>query len=163
MGDTDTRTQATTTRHREALEAFIARFLCHVPHASGCHAAAFRLARLAGAVPRPGPLDLVPAAWDPHQLARLNPFLSGAAQAKLHDGVLLWLQLCVLEDRLGRLVALAGAGPEYKEQLVQVGGWARIGRVGRRYELGCNYKQGMQLRYACCPHKTRCRTYTRLH
>ncbi|KAG2486452.1 hypothetical protein HYH03_014899 [Edaphochlamys debaryana] len=37
----------------------------------------------------------------------------------LGGGVLTWLALCVLEDRLGRLVALAGAGEEYGVQLVQ--------------------------------------------
>jgi hypothetical protein len=53
-------------------------------------------------------------------LEQFNPFLSPAAAQQLRQGVLVWLQLCVLEDRLGRLVQLAAAGPEYTPLLIRV-------------------------------------------
>jgi hypothetical protein len=61
------------------------------------------------AAPAAAPLDLLHAATQPQLLLDLNPFLDPAACARLHRGLLLWLQLCVLQDRLGRLVALAEA------------------------------------------------------
>ncbi|KAG2501267.1 hypothetical protein HYH03_001073 [Edaphochlamys debaryana] len=76
-------------------------------------------ARLSGAAPCVGPLDLAVAAWRPEVLRQFNPFLSEEVLAGLRKGVLTWLTLCVLEDRLGRLVALAEAGEEYRTQLVQ--------------------------------------------
>ena len=50
-----------------------------------------------------------------------NPFLSDDAVAVLHGGVSVWLQLCVLEDRLERLGALARLGDEFEPTLTKVG------------------------------------------
>jgi hypothetical protein len=53
-------------------------------------------------------------------LAQFNPFLSPEAAQQLHDGVLVWGQLCVLEDRVGRLLQLAEAGQEMQPLLIRV-------------------------------------------
>ncbi|KAG2494612.1 hypothetical protein HYH03_007377 [Edaphochlamys debaryana] len=113
------RIKAEVSERRAAAEAFLLRHTSAVPEDVGCHGAAFRLLRLSGAAPSAGPLDLLVAAWRPEVLRQYNPFLSEGAVAGLREGVLTWLALCVLEDRLGRLEALAKAGEEYKVQLVQ--------------------------------------------
>ncbi|KAG2496793.1 hypothetical protein HYH03_005201 [Edaphochlamys debaryana] len=102
-----------------AAEAFLLRHVSAVPDDVGYPGAAFRLLLLSGAAPSAGPLDLAAVAWQQEALRTYNPFLSEEAVAGLHEGVLTWLALCVLEDRLGRLEALARAGEEYKVQLVQ--------------------------------------------
>ncbi|KAG2496538.1 hypothetical protein HYH03_005361 [Edaphochlamys debaryana] len=111
--------QAQVTDRRAAAEAYLLRHLSHVPSGTGCHGAAFRLLRMSGSAPTAGLLDLAAAAWCRESLRFFNPFLSEAAEQALHDGVLTWLALCVLEDRLGRLAALAAAGQEHWVQLVQ--------------------------------------------
>lgn len=104
------------------MEAFVHRHMSYVPPALGAQGAVFRLHRLSDRAPGPGPLDLLRCAWQHQQLVQqLNPFLSPAAAGVLHKGVLLWLQLCVLEDRLGQLAVLAEAGTGYEQQLMQVG------------------------------------------
>ncbi|KAG2494611.1 hypothetical protein HYH03_007376 [Edaphochlamys debaryana] len=113
------RIKAEACERRAAAEAFLLRHTSAVPEDVGCHGAAFRLLRLSGAAPSAGPLDLLVAAWRPEVLRQYNPFLSEGAVAGLREGVLTWLALCVLEDRLGRLEALAEAGEEYRVQLVQ--------------------------------------------
>jgi hypothetical protein len=75
----------------------------------------------AGIVPQASLLDLMEAATKPELLLRFNPFLSRDSCDKLHAALLLWLQLCVLEDRCARLLSLVQAGPEYSQQLAQVG------------------------------------------
>lgn len=64
--------------------------------------------------------DLLPCAWQPQQLLQFNPFLSAAAAARLHSVLLVWLQLCVLEDKLGRLQQLLLAGPDGVASLIPV-------------------------------------------
>ena len=91
-------------------------------------AAAFRLLRLCGAAPSPGLLDLARIALEPKGVRLFNPFLSDDAVAVLHGGVSVWLQLCVLEDRLERLGALAQLGNEFKPTLIKVGSTWPYGR-----------------------------------
>jgi hypothetical protein len=64
---------------------------------------------MSAAAPAAASLDLLGAALQPRLLQEFNPFLGPAALARLQRGLLLWLQLCVLEDRLERLVLLAQA------------------------------------------------------
>jgi hypothetical protein len=75
--------------------------------------------------PQANPLDLLSVAWQPAKLLDFNPFLSDGACKRLHEAVLVWLQLCVLEDRLKRLEKLVQevqAGKEaYMQPLVKVG------------------------------------------
>ena len=92
------------------------------PDAGDPHHAAFRLLRTTGLSPSVGLLNLVRLAVDPSLLLQLNPFLSRESQAHIEAAVSLWLQLSVLEDRLGRLQLMAQAGEEAKLMLLQVRG-----------------------------------------
>jgi hypothetical protein len=86
----------------------------------GCPGSSFRMLRAAGLAPAAGALDLLRAAWRRELLLQFNPFLSAASVERLGEGLLVWLQLCVLEDRLGRLRRLAAAGREYRVPLIKV-------------------------------------------
>eukprot|EP00198_Chlamydomonas_reinhardtii_P007687 XP_001697024.1 predicted protein [Chlamydomonas reinhardtii] len=101
--------RATTSRHRRNLEAHLLHQLMHVPESVGCHGASIRLLRAAATAPAAGPLDLARVAVRPELVNEFNPFLSPEAAQELQRRVRLWLRLCVLEDRLGRIVALAAA------------------------------------------------------
>lgn len=102
-------------------EAYLLKHLARVPASLGPHGSSFRMLRTGGAAGSAGLLDIMRAACGPaSQLRAFNPFLSGASCDRLQQGIRTWLQLCVLEDRLGRLAALAAAGNEYTTQLVQV-------------------------------------------
>jgi hypothetical protein len=71
--------------------------------------------------PSPSATDLLRLAWGPESGFRsFNPFLSNKACGQLREGVLVWLQLCVLEDRLQRVMNLAAAGDEYMPLLIKV-------------------------------------------
>ncbi|KAG2441635.1 hypothetical protein HXX76_003254 [Chlamydomonas incerta] len=114
--------KAATTAHRRELEAHLLQQLELVPVTVGCHGTSLRLLRVAAAAAEAGPLDLMRLAVRPQLVGEFNPFLSPEAAQELQRRVLTWLQLCVLEDRLGRVEALAvahGAGDDCLPQLVQ--------------------------------------------
>lgn len=74
------------------------------------HGRSFRLLRTAGGVPRPMPLDLLRVAVSPNTaqaLRAFNPFLSESACRKLVQGINIWSQSCVLENRLQLLTHLS--------------------------------------------------------
>ena len=104
-----------------------------MPQSVGSRGVSLRLLRAAAAAAEAGPLDLMRVAVRPELVAEFNPFLSPEAAQELQRRVLTWLQLCVLEDRLGRVEALAAAreaGDDCLPQLVQVSGMATAGGVG---------------------------------
>lgn len=95
---------------RETLQNFILNSTMHIPKdviltSSGWHGPAFRLFKLSNLVPTVGLSDLLPLALNTAVFQDFNPFLSAKACDCLQDSVLLWLQLCVLEDKLGRLAS----------------------------------------------------------
>ena len=100
-----------------------------MPAASGPPATAFRLLRTSAVAPTVAPLDLLSATLQPRLLQEFNPFLAPAALARLQRGLLVWLQLCVLEDRLERLLALAQAAAKAAsgEVLAQVAALIKVG------------------------------------
>jgi hypothetical protein len=104
---------------RQQAEDYLLSHLDDVPVDTGMYCRSFRLMRLADAAPNAGPLDLVRVAICPGLILSFNPFLCQAACSALHEGVITWLQLCVLEDRIGRIRLLAHAGPEYLPLLLQ--------------------------------------------
>jgi hypothetical protein len=112
--------QAEVSSKRQLLQQHLLHHLSHIPTSTGPPAASFRLLQLSGAAPAAALLDLLPCAWQPQLLLQFNPFLSAAAVARLHRAVLVWLQLCVLEDKLGRLQQLLLAGPDGVAALIQV-------------------------------------------
>ncbi|GLC35571.1 thioredoxin-disulfide reductase [Pleodorina starrii] len=114
------RIKAEVTQRRAASEEYVFRHWSRVPEDVGCHSISFRMLRAAGLVPAPAHTDLLRVAWQGEvALLQLNPFLSAGAVQRLREGVLVWLQLCVLEDRLTRLGRLVGAGEEYRIALIR--------------------------------------------
>ena len=110
------------TSKRAAAEAYLLHHLGAVPDSVGPPGRAFRLLVLSASQPAAAPTDLLSLAWGPlDKLLAFNPFLGQEAAAALREGVLVWLQLCVLEDRLTRLQQLAQAGEEYTPLLIRVG------------------------------------------
>jgi hypothetical protein len=108
--------QVEVSQQRQAAEHYLLHHTTNVPADNGPAALAFRLLRLGACVPTAGLLDLARCAWQPQLFRSFNPLLSDAACSRLQAGVLTWLQLCVLEDRLGRLVALAAAADAAAER-----------------------------------------------
>jgi hypothetical protein len=107
---------------RARVETYLLHSLGDIP-ADAHHSRSFRLLRSAGAAARPTLMDLLSCAAQPDVHAHLrsfNPYLSDASCARLWQGVLLWLQLCVLEDKLERLGALASTPAELEPTLVRV-------------------------------------------
>ncbi|KAL4434355.1 hypothetical protein ABPG75_000796 [Micractinium tetrahymenae] len=101
--------QVVTSRRQQA-EAYLHTHLETVPEAVGWPGLCFRAQRSAGLAPEHGPLDLLRLALPRGQelALQLNPFLSAASAERLQRGARVWLQLCVLEDRLRRLELLIG-------------------------------------------------------
>jgi hypothetical protein len=127
--------QAEVARLRSAAECYLLQHLQAVPYSAGLPGVSWRLLVASGAQPTPAPADLMSLAWGPLDMFRaFNPFLSDSTCAQLRGGVLLWLQLCVLEDRLERIAKLVGAGEEFTPLLIRVrgGGWRAGGGVGRQ-------------------------------
>lgn len=93
---------------RQDAEAYLYTHLAAIPQSVGLRGTAHRLAQAAAAAPQQGVLDLVRLALDTQVAHTFNPFLSDEAVQQLQAGARRWLQLCVLEDRLGRLAQLVG-------------------------------------------------------
>jgi hypothetical protein len=114
--------------HRAAAESYLLRHLNTIPGVTtpsqdvGEPGASFRLLVASASQPVAATQDLLTLAWGDvrAKLRCFNPFLSDAACDQLNQGVLMWLQLCVLEDRLGRVMKLAQAGQEYTLLLIRV-------------------------------------------
>jgi hypothetical protein len=115
-------TQAQVSKHRKEAESYLLRHLNSTPGTVSEPGASFRLLVAAGSQPVAATQDLLTLAWGDvkAKLRCFNPFLSDAACDQLHQGVLVWLQLCVLEDRMGRVMKLAQAGQEYTLLLIRV-------------------------------------------
>jgi len=126
---------------RMAAEAFILQHVRAIPESVGPPGHAFRLQVLSAAQPAAAPSDLMSLAWGPlDKLTAFNPFLEGDACGQLRDGVLLWLQLCVLEDRLERLQQLAVAGDEFTPLLIRVCWRSRSRTLDQRLSVLSNNK-----------------------
>jgi hypothetical protein len=104
---------------REEAQEYLQLHLTAISNHVGMHGTAFRLQRACGTAPLPAMLDYVRLALDPQVALAANPFLSGGSVARLQQGARVWLQLCVLEDRLGRLAGLV-EDPASAADLIQV-------------------------------------------
>ena len=124
--------------HRRAAEDFLLSSLTTVPaQPADCPASSsFRLARTAAKAARPVLHDLMRIALQRHLALAFNPFLSSTSVTRLHSAALLWLKLCVLEDRLARLRALAEGGPDCADLLVKVRATIKQTELGSTVHLG---------------------------
>jgi hypothetical protein len=91
---------------RQAAEHYLLEHLSLAPDTAGLPATPWRLLKLCGLAPTASLHQLLPAALSKEELVKVNPLLSDTAVDRLHQGLLTWLQLCVLEDRLQRLQQL---------------------------------------------------------
>jgi hypothetical protein len=113
------RVQEMVQAQREAAEDYLRLHLATIQGSVGIHGTAFRLQLASGAAPLHGVVDYARLALDARAALDFNPFLSESAAARLQQGARVWLQLCVLEDRLQRLVQLVQV-PLNSASLVQV-------------------------------------------
>ena len=104
--------QVSISQLRLQAEQYILLQIRGIPDSVGNHGARFRLPRMAGQVPSAGLLDLVRTAYRPEFLREMNPFLSADSRSRILAGIVVWMQLCVLEDRLGRLRRLFGSADD---------------------------------------------------
>ena len=105
-------------QEREELETQMLRSISHV-----VEGASFSMRRAANLDSHATPRDLARAALDSQLLLRFNPRLSPAALEQMHEAILVWLQLCVLEDKLVRMADLARqqSSQELQRELLNVG------------------------------------------
>jgi hypothetical protein len=116
--------QEEVTAKRGAAEQYLLDHLSLAPETAGLPATPWRLLQLSGLAPTPSLHQLLPAAWSKEELVKVNPLLSPGAVDRLHQGLLTWLQLCVLEDRLQRLqqaLARQAAGVDCTAEMIKVG------------------------------------------
>lgn len=114
---TDALHSVSATHH--ALEREIFAVIANVPVAgddggaeSDCHwhAVGFRMLRASNVIPAAQRSDLVRCSWQPELLHHFNAFLSPASIKMLQEAILLWMQLCVLQDRLRRILSYLHPG-----------------------------------------------------
>eukprot|EP00038_Savillea_parva_P003371 m.124697 g.124697 ORF g.124697 m.124697 type:complete len:1973 (+) comp11157_c2_seq1:733-6651(+) len=72
-------------------------------------AAVDQLNRARGRIPKPTLPELLRSMWDAQGIMRYNRFVhySDADSNEFRDGLLRWMELCVLEDKLARLIRIA--------------------------------------------------------
>ena len=96
---------------REKLQVSLLNVVTHIPTVDplpiSWQVPSFRLKRIANRIPIPSISDLATLAFDPDWLHIFNPFLSRKTSQAVKDGVLQWLQLCVLEDKVFRMLCHA--------------------------------------------------------
>jgi len=95
---------------RCALEEWLLASVSTIPSAAGRGADGGRMRRACNLVPTVTARDLARAACRPDLLRTFNPLLSTRAVARVREGILEWLQMCVLEDKLGRMEGFARDG-----------------------------------------------------
>ena len=105
-------------QEREELEAQILRSISHV-----VEGASFSMRRAANLDSWATSRDLARAALDSQLLLCFNPRLSPVALEQIHEAIIVWLQLCVLEDKLVRMADHAGqqSSQELQRELLNVG------------------------------------------
>ena len=103
---------------REEVEKHILRAIDSIPN-SGWKSEVFKIQKNTNAVPSATLEDLMRIALTPDFVLTFNPFFSAAACEAIKADVLLWLQLCVLEDKKKRIISLAGSQSGGNEMLIQ--------------------------------------------
>ena len=87
------------------VQEYLEHHLSAIPTDVGCHGTAVRIARLSdAAAPFPNHLDLVKLSMDANLAMVFNPFLTAESCKRLQQGSRRWLELCVLDDRLQRII-----------------------------------------------------------
>ena len=87
------------------------------------HTTIFRIAKATNEVPTVNRVSLMRIACRPETMRQLNPFLTTASTQFLLKQICLWLQLCVLDDKMNRMLALT-AEPQLLAELQVRRVWA---------------------------------------
>ena len=94
------------TNMRQPIEAKLLKKIGTLPIGERWDKTSARLHQICYVLPRITLVDLMRIAFAPEHICHFNPFFSKDAQRHIIADILIWLQLCVLEDRLGRIVYL---------------------------------------------------------
>lgn len=104
---------------RRLVEEYLLRALNTIPEGTRhWHDIGHDLLRIANTVPTASLSDLAKLACSPDRMKEFNPMLSLRAQGYMFTGLVTWLRLCVLEDKLSRLKCLAAMGTERSKDIV---------------------------------------------
>ena len=91
---------------RQAIEAFLLDGL--VNFGGDWHARSWHLQRVAALLPTASLEDFPAMILEKGRIQEWNPFLSEASSIQIREGIISWLRLCVLEDKLERLERYVG-------------------------------------------------------
>ena len=95
----------------EEVQKFLLKSLNTVPNQDDhWHSSAHHMLRIAGLVPVANEADLARIALDATVINDFNPMLSKESSEVFFSLVVIWLKLCVYDDKLTRLVLLVGLG-----------------------------------------------------
>jgi hypothetical protein len=116
-----------------------------VPTISDWHSSGFRILKLSNLISEVTLVDLMSITIKPDTLGDFNPFLSKEACDEILGSILLWLQLCVLEDKAERLLGFLRSN--LHDELVAELQSSRIWSVcDHREWLVFEVKQSLQIR-----------------
>ena len=103
--------QVQATKLRQKVEDYALSALNELPlNNSHWHNDAHEMLRIAGIVPTASVSDLARIAVDTTVIKEFNPMVSDESCCRLLKAILVWLRLCVYEDKLGRAVSMCQAG-----------------------------------------------------
>lgn len=105
---------------RSSLESYLLNHCNNIPIDTGFDGNAMRLLKVSDITPTMGRGDILRLAVDTTLLNVSNPFFTDASVEHVQAASRLWLQLCVLEDRIERLEQFSNPGHEQEEDLIQV-------------------------------------------
>mmetsp|Transcript_33769 Transcript_33769/g.49019 ORF Transcript_33769/g.49019 Transcript_33769/m.49019 type:complete len:1441 (+) Transcript_33769:465-4787(+) len=96
-----------------------------VPSWDDWHMTRHRLGKLANIFPMVHKTDLMRIGVDISLLHTLNPFLTGKSETIIISGIVYWLELCAMEDRVKRLLSyvIANNIPQFTAELQFVREW----------------------------------------
>jgi hypothetical protein len=77
------------------------------------HLSCLRILRTANLISDPTPSDFIRASFDPLALRLLHPLLDPTSEAHVKDKILLWMEFCVMEDKLGRILRDGGQSQNF--------------------------------------------------
>eukprot|EP00957_Ditylum_brightwellii_P043616 3306157-Ditylum_brightwellii.AAC.1 len=92
---------------REKAQEYLLETLNQIPdNYDHWHAAGLEILRVANIIPTAVTSDLLVLSCYHNKIHDFNPLLTHSSCQNVHNGLLLWLQLCVMEDKLKRLIKL---------------------------------------------------------
>lgn len=120
--------------------------LSMVPDAIGWHKHCFVIRRAVNLEPEVNLRDLGNLASSRTKLHEFNPFLAAQAARQVHSSIMKWLELCVIEDKMKRVLDLSRSGKE-QELIIELQETGREWDVSKHPEwLVFEVEQQLQIR-----------------